>query len=215
MAKQCTIKWLGIEQYWIWIVINHVAYTAEHHVQISSSPTATLCIILMTQYTPYHLISSDEKKSKWTFFTFWQFVFARWSSLQACWAFRINLRILHIYFPNRIHNSKVSFNFSRQADFSFVVFPLQDIHIRKIIWLVKRSVTSHGNSPKWNPACPSTSWFYPPMKFLLLSKVCARIYILHIMIFFEFWPVFCFCFVFIYEYMHIFLVAVELWDKNV
>lgn len=105
--------------------------------------------------------------------------------------------------------------FSRQPDFSFVVFPLQDIHIRKIIWLVKRSVTSHGNSPKWNPACPSTSWFYPPMKFLLLSKVCARIYILHIMIFFEFWPVFCFCFVFIYEYMHIFLVAVELWDKNV
>lgn len=100
------------------------------------------------------LISSDEKKSKWKFFTFWQFVFARWSSLQACWAFRINLRILHIYFPNRIHNSKVSFNFSRQPDFSFVVFPLQDIHIRKIIWLVKRSVTSHGNSPKWNPACP-------------------------------------------------------------
>lgn len=99
-------------------------------------------------------ISSDEKKSKWKFFTFWQFVFARWSSLQACWAFRINLRILHIYFPNRIHNSKVSFNFSRQPDFSFVVFPLQDIHIRKIIWLVKRSVTSHGNSPKWNPACP-------------------------------------------------------------
>lgn len=107
-----------------------------------------------TIYTPYHLISSDEKKSKWKFFTFWQFVFARWSSLQACWAFRINLRILHIYFPNRIHNSKVSFNFSRQPDFSFVVFPLQDIHIRKIIWLVKRSVTSHGNSPKWNPACP-------------------------------------------------------------
>lgn len=100
------------------------------------------------------IISSDEKKSKWKFFTFWQFVFARWSSLQACWAFRINLRILHIYFPNRIHNSKVSFNFSRQPDFSFVVFPLQDIHIRKIIWLVKRSVTSHGNSPKWNPACP-------------------------------------------------------------
>lgn len=42
--------------------------------------------------------------------------------------------------------------FSRQPDFSFVVFPLQDIHIRKIIWLVKRSVTSHGNSPKWNPS---------------------------------------------------------------
>lgn len=122
------------------------------HSGISSPPTATLCIILMTQYTPYHLISSDEKKSKWKFFTFWQFVFARWSSLQACWAFRINLRILHIYFPNRIHNSKVSFNFSRQPDFSFVVFPLQDIHIRKIIWLVKRSVTSHGNSPKWNPS---------------------------------------------------------------
>lgn len=38
--------------------------------------------------------------------------------------------------------------FSRQPDFSFVVFPLQDIHIRKIISLVKRSVTSHGNSPK-------------------------------------------------------------------
>lgn len=38
--------------------------------------------------------------------------------------------------------------FSRQPDFSFVVFPLQDIYIRKIISLVKRSVTSHGNSPK-------------------------------------------------------------------
>lgn len=155
---------------------------------ISSSPTATSCIILMTQYTPYHFLST-EKKSKWKFFTFWQFVFACRSSLQACWAFRINLRILHIYFPNRIHNSKVSFNFSRQADFFFVVFPLQDIHIRKIIWLVKRSVTSHGNSPKWNPACPSTSEFYSPMKFLHLLKVCARIYILHVRIFIEFWSV--------------------------
>lgn len=111
-----------------------------------------------------------KKKVKMKVFTFWQLVFARRSSLQACWAFRINLRILHIYFPNRIHNSKVSFNFSRQVHFFFVVFPLQDIHIRKIIWLVKRSVTSHGNSPKWNPACPSTSEFYPPMKFLYLLK---------------------------------------------
>lgn len=82
-----------------------------------------------------------------------------------------------------------SFNFSRQADFFFDVFPLQDIHIRKIIWLVKRSVTSHGNSPKWNPVCPSTSEFYSPMKFLHLLKVCARIYILHVRIFIEFWSV--------------------------
>lgn len=132
-------------------------------------------------------LSIDGKKVKMKVFTFWQLVFARRSSLQACWAFRINLRILHIYFPNRIHNSKVSFNFSRQVHFFFVVFPLQDIHIRKIIWLVKRSVTSHGNSPKWNPACPSTSEFYPPMKFLYLLKVCARIYILHVSIFFEVW----------------------------
>lgn len=150
---------------------------------ISSSPTATSCITLMTQYTPYHFLST-EKKVKMKVFYLLTVCFRSSVEPASLLGFSDQLEDPSYLFSKQ--NSQFQSKFQFQQTSRLLLRCVSYIHIRKIIWLVKRSVTSHGNSPKWNPACPSTSEFYSPMKFLHLLKVCARIYILHVRIFIEY-----------------------------